>query len=86
MDIVFAKDTRIAAHPSTGVGVQVVVGSHWPTDDPIVKAYPDLFTDDPRYGLTSSRPLDEDGYPVGSRSAVETATANPGERRTRKQS
>lgn len=78
MDIVFACDTRIVGDPKTGAGRSVVTGQHWPADDPVVVAYPELFTDDPRYGLSSSRPLDIDGYPTG---ATETASAAPGEKR-----
>lgn len=46
----------------------------WPADDPLVKARPDLFSDDPTRTFTSS----------GARTApaeVETATRRPGERR-----
>jgi len=89
MDIVFANDTKIVSEPTTGVGISVTQGTHWPADDPVVRAYPSLFTNDPRYGLSSSRPLAGDGYPVGGRprgtaSTTETATAAPGEKRTRK--
>ena len=78
---VFATRTFI-----TGVSGTVVHGTHWAADDPIVLAHPECFTDDPRFGLSSSRPLGDDGYPVGVKTtrAVETATAAPGEKRTRK--
>jgi len=84
MDIVFATRTFV-----TGTAGAVVLGTHWPADDPIVRAHPECFTADPRYGLSSSRPLDIDGYPVGTQprgatAATETATAAPGEKRTRK--
>lgn len=87
MDIVFASTTAIASDPRTGASVPVNHGTHWPTDDPIVLAYPDFFTDDPRYGLSSSRPLDDEGYPVTltrSGQKTETTTAAPGEKRARK--
>ena len=90
MDIVFATATLIVSDPKTGASVPVNHGTHWPADDPIVVAYPSFFTDDPRFGLSSSRPLGDDGYPVkptprGTVSApVETTTAAPGEKRTRK--
>jgi len=89
MDIVFANATVIASDPRTGASVSIHHGTHWPADDPIVKAYPTFFTADPRYGLSSSRPVDGDGYPVGSRprgttAATETTTAAPGEKRARK--
>lgn len=80
---VFATDTRVVSHPDTGGSVPVVQGTHWPADDPIVLAFPSLFSGDARFGLSSSRPLDADGYPVGSRRGVEEATAAPGEKRTR---
>lgn len=88
MDHVFATDTRIVSDPKSGTGVAVNIGEHWPADDPIVSAYPGLFTDDPRYGLRSSRPFGEDGYPVASGTrraagAEETTTAAPGEKRSR---
>jgi len=90
MDIVFATATVVVAHPQSGTGVGIDHGSHWPADDPIVKAYPTFFTADARHGLSSSRPLGEDGYPlVTARSRVtaaptETTTAAPGEKRARK--
>jgi hypothetical protein len=37
----------------------VIVGQHWPSDDPIVVDNPSLFSDDPRWGLTySTEPSD----------------------------
>lgn len=78
MDHVFATETRLLSHPRTGQTVPINLGEHWPADDPVVRAYPQFFTDDARYGLSSSRPLGGDGYPV-----VESATAAPGERRSR---
>lgn len=65
MDIVFATTSAVVAHPTTGLGIVVTQGQHWPADDPIVEAYPDHFTDDARHGLSSSRPLRADGYPEG---------------------
>ncbi len=104
MEIVFATTSAVVSHPTTGASVLVTHGTHWPADDPIAVAYPSHFTDDPRFGLTSSRQLREDGYPVGSEAAAavdeldagdettssttsaatETATADPGEKRTRR--
>lgn len=80
MDIVFATVSVVASHPKTGASVPIVHGSHWPADDPVVVAYPNFFSADGRFGLSSSRPLDEEGLPVGQ---VEQATAAPGEKRTR---
>jgi hypothetical protein len=80
MDIVFSTVNVVASHPKTGASVPIVHGSHWPADDPVVLAYPNFFSSDGRFGLSSSRPLDADGYPLGH---VEQATAAPGEKRTR---
>lgn len=66
MNHVFATETRIVSHPGTGIGVTVNIGEHWPADDPVVEAYPGLFTDDARYGLRSSLPIGDDGYPVAA--------------------
>lgn len=64
MKLVFARQTFVAGH------VAVHAGSYWPADDPIVKAHPGLFTDEP-IGLSYSvRPV------------VEEASAAPGEKRT----
>lgn len=89
MDHVFATETRLVSHPKTGATVAVNIGEHWPADDPLVVAYPQFFTEDARYGLRSSRPLDGDGYPVvegrrAKREGVEETTAAPGEKRSRK--
>lgn len=51
-------------------------GSHWPAEDAVVRANPECFSDDPRYGMLYS--AEPDGYDA----PVETATANPGERRS----
>lgn len=59
-----------------GGRVRVVKGSHWAADDPAVEARPELFSDDPRWGMQyTSEP---DGYDA----PVETASAAPGERRS----
>ena len=57
-------------------GFVVVMGQHWPADDPVVRDHPGLFSDDPRYGLAASVPVPERDLPV------EQATAAPGEKRT----
>jgi len=75
MKVVFAKSTTTVGLPSGGV-VGVQEGSHWSADDEVVRAHPDLFSEDPRHGMLFSRPLREDEYPP-----VEQATAAPGERR-----
>lgn len=75
MNIVYAKDfVRV---PQDHQIQTFPPGSHWPADDPYVLANPGLFSPDPRFHLafTEARPeyLDD--------TAVETATAAPGERR-----
>jgi hypothetical protein len=74
MKPMFAKATVSVA--MEGVPVLVREGTHWSDEDPVVRAYPQLFSDDPRFGMLFSRPLQPEDYPP-----VETATAVPGERR-----
>jgi hypothetical protein len=88
MNVVFATTTAVVAHPQSGASVGVAHGTHWPADDPIVLAYPTHFSDDARYGLSSSRPLRDDGFPVGYEgeepappAPTEQATNVPGEKR-----
>lgn len=78
MDIVFARTTAIAGH------VTINEGSHWPADDPIVQAFPNLFTANPRAGLSySRRPADEDEPEQRIEQVpIEQATKAPGEKRT----
>lgn len=61
-------------------GAQVVVrkGQHWHADDQVCREKPELFSEDPRYGVqfTGEPPAELCEPPV------ETATANPGERRS----
>jgi hypothetical protein len=94
MDVVYAKST---GHYSTGTGhtVLVVVGSHWPANDPLVRQYPDTFSDDPAYGLNFSVPplgeapvtdgstKDKPNLPSPPSKGVEQTTAAPGEKRAR---
>ena len=75
MKIVYATATVSVATPG-GYPALVRGGTHWSADDPLVRAHPDLFSDDPRWGLTSSVPLDDLEPPV------EQATASPGEKRS----
>ncbi len=70
--VVFAKRTAVAGHVTVGEGAD------WPADDPIVVAHPELFTDDPRHGLSYSAP------PATRSRPVEQATAAPGEKRSTK--
>jgi hypothetical protein len=52
-------------------------GQHWPADDPVVKAAPDAFSADARYGVSFSAPPAE-----LADAPVEQATAGPGEKRS----
>lgn len=82
IDVVYAMGTEVVALPD-GNAVRVMKGTHWPADDPAVKARPALFTTDERYGLFYTAPpagYDKDLQPLGD--DVETATAVPGERRS----
>jgi hypothetical protein len=76
MDVVYAK---MRALVTTADGAQTLVefGEHRHPDDPVVKARPDAFSADARYGLRwYGEPPAEMMEPP-----VEQATAGPGERR-----
>lgn len=68
LPVVYAVQT-VSINTNAGYPMMIVQGTHWPASDPIVKQHPDLFSDDPRYGLVFST------EPV----IVEQATAAPGE-------
>jgi hypothetical protein len=53
MEVVYATTTASVA-TDRGVPLTVIYGTHWPANDPIVKRYPSLFSDDPMYGLYAS--------------------------------
>jgi hypothetical protein len=72
--VVYASQTKRVELPAGGFGV-IAKGSHWPADDPIVAAHPEVFTDDPRYGMHYSV------EPAGYDAPVEQTTAAPGEKR-----
>lgn len=76
MRVVYAKSSVILPLPA-GYPIRILVGTHWRADDPIVVDHPDLFSDDPRNGLSQSGPL-----PELDEAPIEQATAGPGERRT----
>lgn len=71
MDVVYAITTTSVNAPN-GVPLYVTAGSHWPATDPIVRAYPWLFSADPHTHLSSTTPPPPE---------VEQATAAPGEKR-----
>lgn len=81
MRIVYAKDMLHVNMPD-GSSRRFPPGSHWPADDPYVRAHPDSFSDDPRYHLAFTETKDFYLDPDVPYDAVETATANPGERRS----
>jgi hypothetical protein len=76
MDVVYVKyDANV---PVGGGALRTVrKGEHWHADDPVVKAAPDAFSPDPRYGMqwTGTPPAELAEAPV------EQATAGPGEKR-----
>lgn len=79
MDVVFA---RANGHvPVGGTVAHVQKGQHWPPTDPVVRARPDLFSTDPRYGMLHTPGHEPPGWdaPEG---AYESATNVPGERRS----
>lgn len=81
MKIVYAKDWI-----RTGGGAGFPPGSHWPADDPYVRAHPELFSEDPRFHLAFTEPRDWYLDPDMSEPDVETATAVPGEKRNTRRS
>lgn len=72
MEIVFASTTSVVAF--NGGSIKIAKGSHWPKNDPLVKANPSLFSDDPRYGLIYTvEPAgyhDEPGQPLARNARV----------------
>ena len=74
LEHVFAKATATVG--DLGYPVTVQGGSHWLADDPLVKAHPDLFTADCRYGLAwSGDPPECLSIPPGEDDPVMTAKA-----------
>ena len=64
-------------------GFYIRFGETWYADDPMVKANPSLFTDDPRTaGIRTTAPLPEADQLGRPDAPVEQATAAPGERRS----
>lgn len=69
---VFAKATAVVT--DLGYPVTVQGGTHWLEDDPLVRAHPDLFTTDCRYGLAySGDPPGCLSIPPGAEDPVVTA-------------
>jgi hypothetical protein len=79
--IVYARREE-DVHTQYGGLLTVPLGSHWDAEDPLVRARPDLFSEDPSTGLASSHAVQRPPQVfVGPGSEVEEATANPGEKR-----
>jgi hypothetical protein len=72
--VVYATTTK-PVQLQVGTSGVIQKGTHWPADDPIVLAHPEVFSDDPRWGMNYSR------EPAGYDAPIEQATAGPGERR-----
>lgn len=70
-NIVVARDTCVTTYE--GQRVRLTRGQAWDADDGLVKAKPDLFTDDDRF-INRTGPLP---------TKVERATRAPGEKRGR---
>jgi hypothetical protein len=75
VNVVYAIGTQVVTS-ADGTRVKVPKGSHWPADDPIVQARPDVFSTDPRWGMLYT--VEPPGYDA----PIETASAAPGERRS----
>ena len=77
MQVVYVTvDSAVVTLPD-GTPWTLVKGQHYPADDPVVRAYPDKFSPDARYGVTwTGLPPAEMAEPP-----VEQATAGPGEKR-----
>lgn len=73
MNVVYVKYNAFVAPCHRAVHV----GEHYPADDPVVKAMPDAFSPDPRYGVQWTGPPP----PEMAEAPVEQATAGPGEKR-----
>jgi hypothetical protein len=78
MKVVYARVGKTWVVAPDGTRVWVHIGQHWPADDPVVKKYPSLFSDDPVTGLSFT----VTPKPPAPAAPVEQATAAPGERRS----
>jgi hypothetical protein len=77
--VVYAVTTAVVGLPGGGETL-LRLGSHWPADDPLVKARPDLFSDDPAYGMQATTPGPNAAGQTAER-VVEDMTAEPGRKR-----
>ena len=72
---VFATGTGVTT--VDGARVNFTAGEAWDADDPVVRARPELFSDEPQWVRRTSG-----GLVVTQRADVEQATAAPGEKRS----
>ena len=80
IDVVYACGSEMV-HLRSGASVRVFKGQHWPASDPVVLARPNLFTDDPRYGLLYTQAPPGYDLELNEVPVVESASAAPGEQR-----
>lgn len=69
MGVVYAAVDAAVPMPSGAVQM-IRRGEHWLDSDPVVRAHPSLFSDDPTVGVR---------YSTTEPPSAETATAEPGE-------
>lgn len=82
MRIVYARaDSSVST--SWGGQIWVAAGTHWDADDTLVLEHPELFSEDPKVGLSTSQEASAGGSRVIIGPDVEQMTAAPGERRMR---
>lgn len=95
IEVVYAQGNGAVALPSGSVAT-VHKGQHWPKTDQVVQHRPELFTDDPRYGLVYSEPppgydhqlneietrVSPEVEDTSAEPEAEQATAAPGEKRS----
>lgn len=79
MELVFANCTAWVGI-GDGRTVQIIQDEAWFAGDPVVKARPDLFNDEPSI-VRGTRPVPVET--AAGDAGVEQATAAPGEKRTR---
>ncbi len=72
MRIVYAMTTTQVT--ANGAPTMIHHGSHWRDDDPVVLAFPSIFSEDARYGLNTTANMENEPL-------VEETTAAPGELR-----
>lgn len=70
--------TNTAVSMAWGRVIHIRFGGHWSSEDPVVKAHPDLFSDNPLYGMEHSNP---EAQAQAEAPQIEVATAEPGEKR-----